>query len=193
MFDFFSDIRTEFSARGFSYLSQARADRFINEGFNDLATLEDWPFLYSTITGSSPIDLGNNVRKVLSVASATTKLQEADRDDINDTDPQLAQTGNGVYWWREAETVYAYPNSTTQWTVRTVLYPTDMVAPTDEPAVPGAWRHLGIDFAVIRALRDRSNYQEADALLQAIGPDLERMRDSLIDLPRMQKITDAAA
>lgn len=192
MLDTFADIRQEFADRGFAYLSQSRADRFINEGFNDLTLLEEWPFLILETTGPAPQTIAA-ARRILSVASATTELQEADRDDLNDADPLLTQTGSARWWWREGSTINVYPLQTGTWTFRVVLSNVPMTAPTDTSVVPDEWRHLGVDFAVIRALRDRSNFQEADALLQAIQPDLDRMRETFIDLPRTQKITDAAA
>ena len=77
------------------------------------------------------------------------------------------------------------------WAAEELTWPRSLTRTRRPPSGHGVADAAGLA-EEIRALRDRSNYQEADALYQAIQPDLERMRESLIDLPRTQKLTDAA-
>jgi hypothetical protein len=192
----FAELRSDFSARGFAYLDgstsdQARRDRMINQGQKALCLEDEWPFLITTTSPSTaPITL-TDVREIHSVVSSTTELQEADRDEINDGDPLMSQTGTAQYFWRDGpQTIRVYPlDTSTTWTVRYLKVPATMTAATDVPTVPDDWRFLIVDYAVIQALRDRSNFEEARALYDSIQPDLNRMREALVDLPWTQKTT----
>jgi hypothetical protein len=189
-----AELRTDLQDRGFNYLSQTRQDRMLNIGQKALCLEDEWPFLQVTMTGVAPLTI-SDAREIHSVASATNELVERDFDEINNGDPLLTQTGTAQYFWRDgSSTLRVYPNDTsTTWTVRYLKTPATMTTAADVPAVPDDWRFLIVDYAVMAALRDRSNFQEADALFQAVQPDLNRMREALVDLPWTQKITDAAA
>jgi hypothetical protein len=185
-----TDLLTEFYQRGFAYLNDsstgiARATRWLNQGQRDLCMEDDWPFLLVTTTSTSPIAL-TDIREVLFVGDATRELEEADREELSPGDPLLTRTGSANAYWRDGSTIRAYPADTTTWTVRYLRMAPDMVNPTDEPVVPNEWRLLIVEYAVIWALRDRSNFQEAEALRQALVPEVARMQDALMDLPDRQ-------
>lgn len=184
-----ADLRTELGDRGFYYLSQPRTDRFLNNGQHALCLEDEWPFLIQTITGIAPLTI-TDAREIHSVQSSTTELVEADRDEINDGDPLLTQTGTAQWFWRDGTTLRVYPlDASTTWTVRYLRFAPTLVNATDVPIVPDEWRFLIIEYAAMYALRDRSNYQEAQATWDAIQPDLNRMREALVDLPWTQKTT----
>jgi hypothetical protein len=98
----------------------------------------------------------------------------------------LTQTGTASVYWRDGNNLRVYPADTGQWTVRYLKTPVDMTTGTDEPVVPNEWRLLIVEYAVVWALRDRSNYQEAAALQQALATEVNRMREALMDLPERQ-------
>lgn len=187
----FANLKDRLYRRGFQYLQTSDADRageWINQGQDDLCLEDDWPFLVVTVQDTPPISLGD-VREILSVESATTSLVETDRQDLVNADPGLTQTGTANAFWRDGSNLNVYPGDTGTFTVRYLTVPPDMVADTDEPIVPPKWRRLIVEYAVMRALRDRSNFQEAQAVYDALQVDLNRMREALIDLPERQLVT----
>lgn len=193
----FDDLQTEFYARGYTYLNenaagQIRAKRWLNLGYSDLLEEADWPFLNATITGTAPLTL-TGAREVLSVMTRDGALTERSISDLDD-DFNLTTPGTASYWYTDGAQVKTYPVDGQPITVRYSTVPADMVGTSDIPVVPGRYRYLIVDFAVIRALRDRSNYAEADALWQAVQVDLTRMRTALLGQdPMFQRLTDPTA
>jgi hypothetical protein len=190
----FADLQSELSARGFSYLDtpeyQARRDRFINRGYQQLCEEEDWPFLNAQATGAAPLAI-DDLRSVTSVVNAAgVQLEERSLSWVLDENPALDQAGSGVYFWQDSTTVNVWPSDPQPVTVRYTLTPPVLAATGDQPVVPDRYRLLIVDYAVIQALRDRSNFQEAQALYDVIQQqELPRMREALMDYPMYQRLT----
>lgn len=185
--------------RGFSYLadnanSQARRDRWINEGYQSLLEEADFPFEESTATGAAPLTIAD-LRDVRYVGNTDGELVQRSRQEIMGWNAsQQTQTGNASYWYQDGSQIKVWPLDTRSITVRYLRTPPDLSAAGDTPIVPARYHDLIVDFAVLRALRDRSNYQEADALWQAMQVDLTRMRTALLGQdPMFQRITDPTA
>jgi hypothetical protein len=78
-------------------------------------------------------------------------------------------------------TLKVWPADTsTSLTVRYLKVPTDLSSGADVPVVPTRYQPLIVDFAVVRALKDRSNFAEAQALRASLEEDLDRMRNALL-------------
>lgn len=195
----FGELQQELVDRGFTYLSdnaisQARRNRWLNQGRTDLNDLERWPWLEATQTGAAPLTIAD-MREPLYVATATALLEARTPDDLADSsDPLLATVGVPVYYWRDGMTkIQVYPlNVATQITVRYLKVEADLAAATDTPIMPSRYHNLIVDFAAMRAYRDRSNFAEAKAIWDALQPDLARMREALLQ-PMYQRQTDPAA
>lgn len=186
----FAELRTEFFARGFSYLNDAgaglvRAKAFTNMGYRDLVECEPWPWRETTASPTTaPITSITDLGDLISVSTATGTLPLVDGEELRETDALLTQTGTARYVWIDgASTIRTWPvDASTSLTVRYRKTSTDMSGDSDTPSlVPTRWQPLIVDFAVIRALRDKSNYAEAAAVRQGIEEDLDRMRETYFD------------
>ncbi len=165
-----ASLRSELVARGFDYLTTARQTRYINNGYVALCEVEDWPWLETTTTGVAPLTI-SDLAEVMYVADPASNRQVQGRDprDILDYDP--AQTTGGVpqYWWIDGSALKVWPlNTSLSLNVRYRKAPVLLSADADAPIVPNRYQTLIVDFAQIEALRDRSNYQEAQALAQSL-------------------------
>jgi hypothetical protein len=190
----------EFYLRGVSYLDDGgtgatRATAFINQGRNDLNDLEPWDYLVSTATGTAPLSIPD-LRDILYVATANGPLDGRDVSVFLNDDPTLTQTGTASYYWLDGlSSLKLWPaDSSTAVTVRYLRVPADLSSGSNEPSeIPSRYHHLIVDFAVIRALRDRSNFAEAQALRASIEPELDRMRDVLLgEIDIFQRSTEAS-
>lgn len=193
----FAELQQELYDRGFSYLNenangQARAKRFLNQGYSDLTEDADWDFAKTTATGPAPLTV-SDARDIQTVDGPNGRLEQRSLADLDD-DYDLTQPGTAAYWYRDGTQVKVYPVDTAPITVRYSKTPADLSASGDVPIVPARYHPLIVDFAVIRALRDRSNFAEADALYQALQVDLARMRAALLGQdPMYQRLTDPTA
>jgi hypothetical protein len=190
----FDELKTELYARGFSYLNedaagQLRAARWINQGYQDLLEEADWPFATATVTDAPPVTI-TDLRDVLAVTGRNGALEQSTLADLDDAF-DLTQTGTAAWWYQDGTQIKTYPVDGSSLTIAYLKIPADLSASGDVPIVPARYHQLIVDFAVIRALRDRSNFAEADALWQALQVDLARMRSALLGQdPMFQRLTD---
>lgn len=192
-----AQLRTEFYARGFAYLNDGgagttRANQFINQGYQNLMEEADYPFDETTATGVAPLTI-TDLRDVIYVSTASGALEGREVTAFLGDDPSLSQSGTAAYWYLDGSQLKVWPADThTSLTVRYTRVPVDLAADTDTPVVPSRYHLLIIDFAVIRALRDKSNFDEASALRTAIDDDLRRLRETMFDrgVPWFQRQTN---
>lgn len=182
-------LLTEFYARGFSSLNDSgtgttRATQWINDGYQAVCELDSWPFLETTITGPAPLTI-SDLREILYVVDTTQgfRLVQGDARDVVDLDPAVTTSGIPTMYWLDGLTTLKVwqANTGDSLSVRYIKTPTDLSSGTDVPVVPGRYRNLIVDFAVMQALKDKSNFDEAKALLASVQPDIQRMRDALLD------------
>ena len=86
----FQQLLTEFFARGFDYLNdsgagETRAKQWINQSYQEICGLDDWPFLEATASGGSPLTIAD-LRTILSLTDTTTNtnLGFIDRRTLNE-------------------------------------------------------------------------------------------------------------
>lgn len=194
----FGELQQELMDRGFSYLNdsangQARAKRWINRAYAELVEEADWEFAKGLASGPPPLTV-SDMRDVLSVTGPNGALEESTIASLDD-DFDLTTTGTAAWWYRDGTQIKVYPVDTQDVTVRYLKTPADMVASGDVPIVPPRYHELIVDLAVIRALKDRSNFQETTALRQMLDTtDLPAMRAALLGQdPMFQRLTDPQA
>lgn len=182
----FTQLQTEFFARGFEYLNDAgagltRAKNWINQSYLGLCTRADFPFLFADATGTAPLTI-TDVRVVLSVYDATQKnpLVAIDRATLISTYKDLTLTGTPLYWYRNSQTqVSVYPaNTGSTLNVRYVKRPALLSAGSDAVIVPDEWADLIVDGAVLKGKKDDDDY---DNYVQQYEADVDRMRQAELD------------
>jgi hypothetical protein len=163
----YKEIREEVVARGFDDFAQsdARIKRWVNQAYREITDAHPWPFLEETKEGTAPVtvsDLGH----VLSVSNKTNEsiLGSADRRQIVGLDPKIDDTASvPSLWYREGETsVKVWPADTTStFVIRYLKVPAELKEDSDEPVIPKAYQDLIVDGAVIRAYKNRDNFEAA--------------------------------
>lgn len=180
----FQALQAEVYARGFDYLNDGgagvtRVKRWINEAMHQINDLERWCYLQASTSGAAPVtinDLGA-IESVVDVANFNP-LTFMDRRDVTEYYADLTQTGNAQWYFvTGGNTVNVWPVSTATLTVRYYKTQADMSANGDVPLMPDRFRGAIVDLAAARALRDVSNFDEAQAAEQAGLATVQRMRD----------------
>lgn len=177
----FGELRTEFLARGFDYLSTTRADRYINQAYGELCEMERWPFLEKTTTGAAPLTI-SDLGAVASVLDAdrNAKLNYIDRRTLFDIYKDLSTTGEPRWYYIEdGKTLKTYPVGGTL-NVRYWIVPAELSGDTDAPVVPTRFHNLIVDLAVRRAYIDSDNFEAAQALQAEADRGMTVMAQSLL-------------
>lgn len=184
----FQEMLTEFYARGFDYLNdsgagEVRAKRWINQSYQEICGLDDWPFLEASTSGACPLTI-SDLRTVMSVTDTTTKqpIGFVDRRTIYEAYPTAdSMTGSGLFaYLTGGNTINVFPGNTDAVSVRYIRVPTDLSASTDTPLIPARYRYAIVDFACGRAYMDSDNPEMAQAV-RADGDTLVgSMREHLL-------------
>lgn len=199
----FVDIRTEVLARGFDYLGDTaglvRLKRWVNEAMHDVDDMERWPYREASASGAAPLtisDLGiiETVRDTTSGAVLQFQAREAVVSEY--VDP--ATTGiPAVYYVSAGTVVNVYPaRASGSVTVQYFKVGVDLSADADAPLMPDRFRNAVVEYTVAKALRDKSNFQEAQLASQAGDAVVERMREWYALLPgghEVQLMTGASS
>jgi hypothetical protein len=178
----FATLVDEFKQRGFDYLADTRANRYVNQSYKSICNRAPWPFLLTTTTGTAPLTI-SDLRAVLSVIDTTTglKLHHMDRRHLTEISTDLTTTGNPTYWYQESRTVLSvYPaNTTDTLSVHYLKVPTTLTG-TDAHIIPDEFEDLIIDGAAIKAYKDNDELDSAASLAQFYNEGLREMIDVLI-------------
>lgn len=192
-----SDLRTEFLARGFSYLSDARADQFLNWANHELDDYTTWPYREASVTGTSPLaisDLGL-IEAVLETTT-NTLLDRAEYSDLVRLYGDLSVTGfPGAYYVADPSgtpEVATYPTGASIGVQYWKTTP-DLSADSDTPLSPSRYHRIIVDIAARRAYLARDDFGAAQALQAQIDADLLRMVTALDVGPISQAITFASS
>lgn len=160
----------ELKARGFDYLSDARAAIMLNNGKNAFEDEYHWPWLETTTTGVAPLTI-TDLNSVLYVVDTTdgSELHGIDASDVVDLDPNVSTAGVPTSWWLDGTgTLRTYPVSTTaSLSVRYVKVSPELTG-TDTPLIPTRYHPVWIDYAVVEAYKDDDRFNEAQALLSFV-------------------------
>jgi hypothetical protein len=161
----------ELKARGFDYISDARATIMLNNAKNAFEDEFDWPWLETTTTGVAPLTI-SDLGAVLYVVDTTdgSELQGIDARDVVDVDTNVSTAGVPTSWWLDGTgTLRTYPVSTTaSLSVRYVKVSPDLSAGSDTPLIPVRYHSVWIDYAVAEAYKDDDRFNEAQALLNDV-------------------------
>lgn len=182
----FTDLLTEFYARGFSYLDDGgagvvRAKRFINDALHELDDMEPWPYLQASQSGTAPLTV-SDLGRVEYVEDHTNqiKLGFATRDYLAGYYGDVTMTGSRPVWFyvTGGTTINVFPaNTSVTLDVRYTKVEPDLVSDSDAPLVPDRYRMAIVHYAVASALEDKSNYQEAGAARARADQVVGRMRE----------------
>lgn len=214
-----ADLRNEFYARGFRHLkdgtgagSDDRANRFINQGANDVYVADDWDWLRTSKTGTgttvqiTSVASGGTgrLRVVEQVVDLTTntKLAPINRVDLGDLDPTLAQNGSPIYYYVERDfgsvdgsaRIVPWPGNSAGHSIKVhyLVTPDAMDDDSDQHFVPPPYESAIIDYAVARAYIDSDNPQGAAMARSEAERTVAQMRldlwDSLDYPPMMQQV-----
>lgn len=190
--DFLNDLYGAFAYLQTDTNGPARATRWVNQAYQEICDLEDWPFLETTATGTAPLtvaDLGE-VESVLD-ATSKTKLEQADWRSLTDTYADLTITGAAVFFYITAGSVInVFPaNTTVTLSVRYYKNPADLANALDTPVVPAAFH----DVILLGAFRRAYLEDGAGADYQMVAAEFDRrvnvMRTALLVDPEAQVIT----
>ncbi|HEX6456232.1 MAG TPA: hypothetical protein VF009_06900 [Solirubrobacterales bacterium] len=165
----FKELYEEAAERGFNDLlrseaQKARLKRWVNQAIREIIDIAPWPFLETVIEGSAPL-LAENLGHVLSVTNRTTEtvLTFSDRRLVVGRDPALDNTGVAEQWYLEGgNTIHTYPlDSSANLRVRYVQAPVELKADDERTIIPFAYQDLIIDGTVIRAYKNRDEFEAA--------------------------------
>lgn len=186
----FSELKTEFFARGTDYLNEdaqgvARAERWLNQAYREIASYQAWPFLQSN--AFSAVNAGQvvvpDLRKVLEVVELSSfpqrKLHRISGSDMvmNGMDPNL--TGTPYYYWIEySNTIRTYPAGGTLG-IRYIRRPA-LLSGTDVPVFDPEYHDLIVDRAMIKAYKDSDNFEAAAALQQEFDAGMRTMAEDYL-------------
>lgn len=171
----FSELKTEFYARGFDYLSEdaagvARAERWLNQAYREVLNLQAWPFLVVTTTGSAGAGTVSipDLRKIMWVRDVSSggsnyPLQHILVQDLMaELGVDLTQTGTPSYYYVEGG------SQVKTWLVGGTIEVRyiQRVAPltgTADPVFDEEYHNLIVDRAVMKAYIDSDNFEAAAA------------------------------
>lgn len=182
----FTQLQTEFFARGFDYLNDAgagltRAKTWINQSYLELCEEDTWPFLLATATGAAPLAVAD-IRTILSVidtASNSTPLYPLPEDELVDDFSPVTTTGTPTYFYVDDTTIRTYPVGGTL-SVRYWKVPALLSAGSDAAIVPDRFVNLIVDGAVRRAQNDNDNPTGAQIAEEERQRGIDLMRRSLM-------------
>lgn len=165
-----STARTELRNRGFTDLSDTRANIFLNAAKNMFEDMYPWPWLETTATGTAPLTV-SDMKSVLMVSdtSRNNVLVGMERAQILRIDPSLIDTSAPpIYWYpTSTDTVRIWPASTgTSLSVLYIKFSPELSG-SDAPLIPTRYHNLWIDFAAVEAYRDNDEHDTANGLLSA--------------------------
>lgn len=176
----FAELLTEFYARGFDYLDdggpgETRAKRFINQSYQEICGMEDWPFLSTSTTGVAPLTISDlGYLESLTDVTDERSLSFMDRRTLVERYPNLDLAGPPNYAYiTGGDTIRTYPTNGNTLRARYFRLVNDLDEGTDQPVIPAKYQYAIIDLACGRAYMDSDNPEmaaivrrDADALVQ---------------------------
>lgn len=180
----FAELKQELADRGFSFLSDARLGRYINQARAELDESDLWPYREASVVGSAPLaipDLGT-IEAVVDVESQP--LHPADYRDLLDYYGDLSTAGSATHYYIASPggtlEVATFPMTGEPIGVQYWKITPELSAPTDTPVAPSRYHKIIVDMAVREAYRDSDNHGAAEQLQSQIDRDLVRMRETVL-------------
>jgi len=173
---------TAFKEQGFDYLSNPACERYLNDGYLlDICEEEEWPFLESTVEGTSPLEI-SNLRAVEFVIDSTQELELRPLDRrhlVADVNTDLTTTGTPYYYYlTTGNTVNVFPVAADTLKVRYWKVPPTLTG-NATPLLPERFHSVIVDAAVARAYTDSDDYELSEARKAQFEQRLAAMRESL--------------
>lgn len=181
----FGELKAELQARGFDYIPEARLGRWINRGYQRLCEENQWPFLRASTTGTAdtPIEV-SDLRQIIEVIDTDNGRAISGEDEraIRRIDPNLTRYGNPEAWFLTNNEITVWPaeGSSASILVQYLKVPATLVSSTDTPIVPDRYHNLIVDAAVILALRDDEEWEQAAALKSQYDEEVNIMAANLL-------------
>lgn len=151
----------EVKARGFDYLSDARAQSMVQQACSELDGMLRWPYLLASVSGAAPLavaDLGA-VRQVVDATGVV--LTGVQVDEARAAYGDLTVTGVPSVWYLAysagVASVCTYPVGSSV-TAHYWKVPADLAGDTDVPAAPVRWHGLIVDIACRLAAAERQDW-----------------------------------
>ena len=186
----FGEMQEEVYAAGFDDLKSnaaevARVKRWLNIAYREVCDYQGqpWPWLEAEIQELAPMTIAN-VGHVLSVTDSThdEQLRYADRRELIRLDPDLSGTGIAERWYMEGEdSLNVYPaNASSTFLVRYTVLPADLKEDSDLCLVPRIYQQMIVEGAILRAYKNRDNYDAAKIVREEWRFGMENMVRALI-------------
>lgn len=174
------EIRREVQSRGYDYVSVSRLDAWIKQVYEEVCSLEPWPFLETEISGAAPLTV-HDLSQVLYVSFGDRTLRGTDLRDIRDRDPGLDNTGIPSNWYLSGNEIRIWPIAAEQIWVRYIRKPPALTNDSSEPLIPVAYHDsILVDGAVVKGLKDNDEYDQAAGLKTLYDAAIQSMRDALL-------------
>lgn len=192
-----SDLLTEFYAHGFDYLDDnaagtTRAKRWINQAIGEINDMENWPYLETATTGTSPLTI-TDLKTVESVLTPTGPLEMIDRRALSAQVDDAALTGTATYFYLSSvTTINTYPASTEQLAVNYWRVETPLVNDADTTAIPERFMDTIIWGAVRKGLKDDADSADAKEAMDEWSLGIDQMRRALLPVFEYQLLTDSS-
>lgn len=182
----FTDLKTEFAARGFDYLSATRQGYYVNAGRQRLDNMHLWPYREKIATGVAPLavsDLGV-IASVHNASQSYYELEPTSYGRITEEFGDPTTTGSPEQFYvvttSGTPTVSTVPTNGDTLSVRYFKRTVDLSAGGDTPLAPSDYHLLIIDLAVQRAYLDNDELREAQALESWIQTQVAEMTTQLL-------------
>lgn len=177
-------LLTEFYAYGFNYLDDSgagttRATAWLNASYKEICSLERWPWLEATATGTAPLTI-SDIDTLESVTDTTNvrKLAPMDRRNISDQYPDLTLPGAPMwYYTNSGSSVAVFPVTAVSLSVRYWKIPPDLSSGSDTPVVPATFHDVIVLGAVRRGLVDDQDAADYQQVVAEYGLRVETMRE----------------
>lgn len=174
-----SAARTELWDIGGGVLSAdtTTTDYYLNLAKNWLEDRDDWPWLETTATGSSPLTV-SDLKRVLYVADTTNDvlLKPAEMIDIARRDPGVDNTGQPAFYYLDGLTsVKVWPTTSVNLSVRYIKYSPELTS-SDTPLIPTRYHFLWVKIAFWLYAQAMQPSLVSQDLVQTIQSTVEDMR-----------------
>lgn len=167
----FSELKTEFYARGTDYLSVdaagvTRAELWLNEAYREICGLHAWPFLDDEASGTPPLSIPTlrRVRYVRLTNRAWWTLIDSTEEDLIQDGYDLTQTGLPEYYYiKGGNEIRTAPKATESITVGFIKR-IDPLSGTQTPLFDEEYHGIIVDRAMIKAYIDTAEFTLAAEL-----------------------------
>ena len=177
-------MRTEVQARGFSHVTTALIDRWINLTYQDTNNRFPWPFLETNTSGTPPITIAD-FGHAISVVNLTDGLPLTQRDIrlLQDIDPALSLSGKSRHWYRDgadSNKIKVWPTGAGTVQVRYIKVAADLGTDVSVPLSPLAFHYLYVEGACMRCYRRANEGEAAADCANEIEVGIAKMAEQLL-------------